>query len=696
MADETPLPSDDETPTAPANPYDLSEDGVRQWKARVSKDLAKQKNYHGWWEAAIKAYSPQVNESPDKYGTCVRTNRVYTIVERKSAELFYQRPDLTVTPSPLLDEVPGGPDVAFTHASILNEKLGLDGVNIKDIARRAIFDYLMFGAGWTLMGYRTYTKDVPVPVTDLMGQPVMDEFTGQPVTEMQPVPVKSECFIEGVSPKQVIIPNGWNSTNYDKGPYLGWRFKMSLTAAKRVFTLPEDFKGSMTNVSDDMEFDHGGNSDTTPPTDIVTGTQLWYRTSEFRDDEIHPDHLTELVIIDGIPTAAKHEAFKCQSFDARGRLTPDSLVGFPLQALVIRAMTDAAYLMSDVAVGLPLINELDVYREQMVKQREITLTRAFYDTDKIGKDSLDKLIRAAQGGMIGLPHSAFIDGLDPVRALPMPPYHPDNYQANAIIDQDLSRTHAVDSLASGVTSGDAGLTATEANLRQANVNVRLGWEQSFVADWFITLSTKFSTILQKFLSVEDAAQIVGMAKAQQWDVLRKTIPTRFAFTMTPDSSLRNDTPLDRKQLQDLYTFLANDPALNRRHLAEKLALKYHLDPSPQPKPPVPTSAIAFKGDDFNPMNPQAPIMMDLWQKIAGIPIDPAAIENAMALGVLAQAAQKAEEAEKGAGGTPHDPNPPHGGKVAAVEGLSKHATDLTGAMQGSGQMVPGMAGGGVQ
>jgi hypothetical protein len=37
--------------------------------------------------------------------------------------------------------------------------------------------------------------------------------------------------------------------------------------------------------------------------------------------------------------------------------------------------------------------------------------------------------------------------------------------------------------------------------------------------------------------------------------------------------------------------------------------------------------------------------------------------------------------------------PPHGGKVAEVEGLSKHATDETGAQNGTGQFNPGMGGG---
>jgi hypothetical protein len=156
--------------------------------------------------------------------------------------------------------------------------------------------------------------------------------------------------------------------------------------------------------------------------------------------------------------------------------------------------------------------------------------------------------------------------------------------------------------------------------------------------------------------------------------------------MTPDSSLRNDTPLDRKQLQDLYTFLANDPSINRQYLNEKLALKYHLDPSrlilppdqvpkPQPEPVMPSVAIKDLVILTDPLvlafigaNPQ-------W----GIQIPPEVKAMVVA---MAQAQDNGQQ--------------PHGGNVAAVPSLDKHAADLTGGMQGSGALSPGLAGGQVQ
>jgi len=222
-----------------------------------------------------------------------------------------------------------------------------------------------------------------------------------------------------------------------------------------------------------------------------------------------------------------------------------------------------------------------------------------------------------------------------------------------------------------------------------------------VADWFIRGVTKFSTLVQRFLEPEEAAAIVGPQAAQLWESWRHAAPSRLSFTMAPDSSLRNDTPLDRKQLQDLFTFLANDPNTNRSYLLNKLVSKYHLDPSkallpqgqvPQPKPQPPAMALSFKGEDLNPQSPQSPIVLDILSKL-GVEVDPAAITNAMNLGALAMQAQQAEAEAKAAAKTPGAASPPHGGKVAPIESLDKHATDQTGNMQGSGAPAPAMSGG---
>ena len=358
------------------------------WRGRIARALKRQKMWHPWWEEALKAYAPSVKDDPTGYRNEVRTNRTFTIVERKSAELFYQKPEITVSAAPLLEALgPQGAVICSAQAAILNEALGTDGINSRSMARRAIFDNLLFCLGATKMGVRVYTKDVPTetPVTDEFGQPVVDPLTGQPQTQVDvvPVPIKTDVFWENMSPKQFLMPADWSGGDFDKAPWLGFTFSMSLQEAKRLYgeKIPADFSGG-DGKAEERQFDTGDAPDKLPSQDLVGGTEIWYRTSQF-EDEAHPDHLTQIVLIDGIPEPVEDRPSPYQTFDAQGRLSPDSLIGYPIHPLMIRTLTDSAYAPSDVMIAIPGEQELNKFRTQMVQQRDATILRYLFNTDAL-------------------------------------------------------------------------------------------------------------------------------------------------------------------------------------------------------------------------------------------------------------------------------------------------------------------------
>jgi hypothetical protein len=202
-------------------------------------------------------------------------------------------------------------------------------------------------------------------------------------------------------------------------------------------------------------------------------------------------------------------------------------------------------------------------------------------------------------------------------------------------------------------------------------------------------------MLQRYLPIEDAMQIVGPSRAQVWDQWRKAVPSALSFTAMPDSALRVDQAVDRKQAQELYSFLANDPFVNRQALLEKLLRKFHLDPATivkQPDPPQPEGnkmAFSAKGEDL--VSPQAPIVVEMLIQ-SGWKISPEAIMQSQQLLLNAQMMAQAEAAQAEAEG-----DTKHGGKTAQQESLSKHASDKTGGMQNTGAPAAlGAAGGMIQ
>jgi hypothetical protein len=347
----------------------------------------------------------------------------------------------------------------------------------------------------------------------------------------------------------------------------------------------------------------------------------------------------------------------------------------------VRTLTDSAYPPSDSTMIRPLVNELNVYREQQVQFRDAATLKWVYNIDTLPKDAVQKMVRAPIGGMVGIPGEAF-HGEGSIKELPQGSMPRESFAGQQAIDDDIARTTAIDASGAGVQS-TTNQTATEAQIQQSNANARLDFERGVVLQWYVKGVTKYSTLIQRYLPVEQAAQIVGPQLAQAWDQWRKAVPSSLAFTAMPDSALRVDQAVDRKAAMDLYTFLYNDQRVNKEELLRSLLRKHHLDPTklivppPTPQPDGSKASVSFKGEDL--VAPQAPIVVEMLMQ-AGWKISPEAVAQSQQRLLVAEqmAAAAAAEAE-GAGGEAE-----HGGKVAQKEGLSKHAVDLTGGMQNTG------------
>ena len=644
----------------------LSGDQLAEWRGAIEKAQHVRKTVQKWWDANLKKYAPAASDDPEQYGSELNTNRDFTLVERKKADLFYQRPDVSAVPSPLFA---GQEALLDTHTQILNEQLGLDGVNAKDLAHRVLFDVLCpAGTGWTIMGYESTT--VPTDTVDPM--------TGAPVTV--DVPIFEDCFWKWFSPKAALIPSEFRSTVWDDAPWLGMEFELPIRIAKRKGWVPPEFKGSPTNP--ELYFDHGLNASTIES--VAHGILILYKSALYRDDRVHPLHQTLLILIDGVEQPAEHKDSPYQTIDPQGRLTPDSLIGFPIHPCTIRTLTDAAFVPSDCTISRPIVNELNTFRTQMVQQRDANVLRWMYNVDTLPNDALKKIVRSPIGGFIGVPQDAFV-GDGAIKELPHGSYPRENFAINDYLDNDLSRTHALDSNQQGVTA-ESGTTATEAQIQQSNVNARLGLERGVVLDWYIRGVTKYSTLIQRYLPLEQAAAIVGQQAAQQWDGWRKMVPATLAFTALPDSALRTDLAVERKRAMDEYSFFRNDTLVNPSELLKQLLprLNYSqkvINTAPPEKQPEPTKpGLSLKGEDLNPLMPQFPILVEVLAQ-CGIKISPEAIKQAQEA-AMNQMMMGQTIADADPKGVPTDSE--HGGKMAPRESLSKHQQDETGGMQGTG------------
>jgi len=567
-----------------------------------------------------------------------------------------------------------------SHTQIVNEQLGLNGVDARRLMHQVLFDVLCtVGTGWTVMGYDAAT--VPTPMEMPSGPPQnppgailgLGAQTQPTETQMVPVPIYEECFWRYLSPFQVLRPSTFRSTIWDDAPWLAYEFEIPVRIAKRKGWVTDKYQGGPSDNT--IYADHGTGTSSTDA--VAKGVVLWYKSATYRDDIVHPLHLTYLVLMDSVDQPAEHKNSPYQTLDDKGGLTPDSLIGHPIHPFTIRSLTDASYVPSDCTVSRPLVNELNKFREQMIEYREACILRWMYNTDTLPREALDKIVRSPIGGFIGVPGEAFV-GDGSIKELPHGTYPRENFTFNDYVDNDLARTHALDANQAGAANrGDK--TATESQIQQSNINARLGLERENVLSRYCAGVTKFSTLLQRFWTVEQAAKIVGQQAAGQWDTWRKSVPAALAFTAMPDSTLRTDLAWDRKRAMDEYSFFANDPFINRMELLKQLLPKLHYtskvlqEQPPSPHPPEPKISLAIASADLTPLSPSyANVYQILTQQGVQNLTPPIAVAPPVAQPGL----------------PPPMEQPAHGGKVAQMESLSKHAQDLTGGMQATGQPKP--------
>ena len=680
-------------PSAPQIP--LSSEELGKWRRRVEQARAKRKFFEKWWDAALKDYGPDPAENPTDYAKQINTNRSYALVEQKKPQLYFQTPEVYAKPTPLMA---GWEDAIRAHQDVLNEKLGSDGVNIKRIVQTVLFDVLCTaGMGAVKVGYQTYTLPVPDEepdpdqpeqmriVRDDKGQmvPKVDPDTGEPLE----VPIHEECFVERVTPKKLLIPADFHSTDYKKAPWLGHEFVMPLAVAKRRYRLPEDFTGTCRR--DEHVFEYGKRAD--DGDELVSGVELEYRAHLYDEREYHPHKIRLLVLIDGLDDddgPGLHQDSPHQTFTPEGKLTPNSLKDFSLRPYTLRDVSDSAYVMSDVAVTLPQTKELNKFRHQQLRARDANIPIRVYNTAKVDPAALMKVETAEWGELVGLPDEAFHGPQLPIVEIARASYPRENMAFEEKQDADITRTHALGA-AQQALQDPTGKTATESTFMQRSADVRLDAERGINTDWFCDVVTAYSTLEQRYLTVEKVAEIVGPQKAQRWAQWVQAVPSALAFTVKPDSMKRVDAGQEKKDITDWLNWSGSSPYINQQQNWMEAARRYGFDPGklvtqpPESKPDPAKGSISLKPEDF--VGPQAPAAQIMARAI-GIEIPDHALASMSLFGQLwaDMQAKLAAQQQAQPGQTPE--NPTQDGTLEKMSPLDKHTSALTGGMQGMGSL----------
>jgi hypothetical protein len=394
------------------------------WRAEVERSSRVAETY---WPAWLDNLNYYIGKSPDaaaanaNESNYVNVNADFYNVELKLAQLFFDTPTLQLTsqgefrPQPPAAPIPGAPaqpapnaaPIVAAHRALLNELLGPSHADVLTTIQKAIKDCLLTaGVGATKIGYTPTMESLEQPITPGAVLGLQVQPTQRPVDE--------QWFWERIPSKKFRIPADFKDTDFDKAPWVAMEFRMPLSLAAKQFNLPADFEGTKDRdekVLNDRDINNQQNSSVP----YVDGVEIWYYAYIFDPDVLNPKVIRRHVLVDGVDEfVEKDNNNPYQTVAPSGRLTADSMIGYPIHVLSLRDVPDSAYIPSDSSMARPLIRELCKFRSQQVQERDANLPRFLFDSAKLTPDTVQKMTEGTVGSMIPVQEDALNAGVDKI------------------------------------------------------------------------------------------------------------------------------------------------------------------------------------------------------------------------------------------------------------------------------------------
>lgn len=661
--DEEVGPSTDSKDNNPLVALEMTPEEVGTWWERVRESDDRVKQWAQSWDILIDEYMPIVMKSGQ--AETVKTNTHFRNVHSKIGQLFYRSPDLVLTPKDISPKTimpyptPQNPQGTLTieeitslKQEILRSKLGRNGIKVERLFDELLFDCLAWShLACSKLGYECTFKEIsqpkmgppPAPIAPAgngmgLSTPAPDPNAppvpqlgpdGQPVMEKVRVPVYENYYWRRFSPKKLIADADLRSTRFDEDATLmGHHFFWTAEKVSKKFKIPIE---ELTGKSDETDFVHEYSADKSAKTKgLIHGVELFVKANVYTD-EVHPLAMNQLVLIEGYTKApAVWRPSADQEFDPKtGKLTVDSLIGFPIRVLTIRDLADSPAPPSDAAFENSLAKQKNVSRRQSIKYRDAAIGKILYDGSAFDDGDVEKIKNGEVGDWIEVEEGKLANGADKILTNSAQVHaSPDDYRLEAAVNQDILETLGMANPGGSVNSTIH--TATEiANVQQAS-NSRNDKELQRVVDHYLEGARMIDQLTMRYSSATEYQSVVGEDGARKlyaWN--NKLIAWAAEYDIAPDSQLRADASKDFQLSMQMYNLTAKDPLVNRLYVLRRMARQRGWDPMkvappppppPPPQPPKPSVSVAITAEDIlaasdmlviNPTNQGAALIIAL-------------------------------------------------------------------------------------
>lgn len=603
------------------NPLPMTAEELSEWWARIAASEERTKAREGQWDVLMQEYTPKVNSRA--VAEDVKTNIHFRNIHTKMGQLFVLAPDVRMTPKgPALDTATianpqtGMPqkvspaDAVPIRQAVINYYMGpeeIDGVRLMDECLLDMQGYS--GLAAVKVGYRAISRSVDKPVMGpdptfvpppvpqgILGLaptpqapmvPQMDLTTGQPKVETIQVPIFEEWFGSKFSTKKLLLDEQLVQPNIEKySRWIGMKFYINKRLAQRQYGLT-DVEVAAAAASDDRVFiDPTSGRPADGVKDLLAAYEITYRACYFTDED-HPQRLHQLVLFEGIRSRTfVHRPSLDQTFDEEGKLTYDSVTGFPIKVGSLRDAIDTPFVQADSAFTNAMVRQLDVFNQQLMKLRDAAIGKYFYDTGAIDAQDLEKLKSGEVGAYIGLKDGALAQGAEKLfYTSAQVKQNPDDWRTIQMLKQQIDETLGISAVQAG-SNPDTVRSATEISEVGAGAAGRQRKEQARVIGFYLSIVRMVDTLIFRYATGNRYIQVVGSGGAKKLEVWNKKLGAGcYAYDIRPDSQLAIDAARDRQQKIAAYTVMSPDPLYNRAPILRDIARDFGQDPTEVVKDP---------------------------------------------------------------------------------------------------------------
>jgi hypothetical protein len=590
-------------------PMTISE--FHAWKKRIELSQQQIEARSDQWDALWRQYLPTI--TPANQSVAPRYQGHFRNTHTKIGQLFTRTPDVIlsaksrskekITQPPAMGpdgqlqppKTLSAEDALAIRQAVINEQMREIGA--LDLMDQCLIDMQAYsGFSAVHVSYRSVSRTVQRPVMQPapptmpgpMGmapppgppQPALGP-DGQPLMQSVPVPIHERWDVEHIPAKKLLLDERLQSCRYDKDSrWIGRAFYMSKRMAQRLYGLTDQEVEAAVTGDDKVFQDDIAQSNQSDEKDLLKGYECWCKAEHFTDED-NPDAVCQLVIFDCV--ADKPVVWRPslhQTFDDTGRLTEDSLEGFPIIVGSLRPALDSPFPFADSAFVDGDVKHISTHRQQMVAIRDAAVGKLMLDSGVFDEADRDALIHGTAGHLIMVKPGTLAQGSDKVMALSAQVHStPDDWRTAALLKADMDETLGISTPQTGGQM-DTVRSATEVATMNQGALGRSSKEQDRVVQFYLKIVRAVDTLIFRYATGNRYVEIVGESGAKRLEMWNKHIGSgKFAYDIKPDSQLTMDAARDRQQLIGLYNVVAPDPLTNRQPILQKLAQKFGMDPA---------------------------------------------------------------------------------------------------------------------